>query len=87
MTTDTTTSHVLGEATLAEFAQGLRGELVTYTGPEAATGRMIKVSDATMQRIRKLLPLDQTIELIGTIAGYNMVSRFLVVLGIDAAGE
>jgi hypothetical protein len=28
--------------------QGLRGELVTYTGPEAATGRMIKVSDATL---------------------------------------
>jgi hypothetical protein len=28
MATDTTTSHVLGEATLAEFAQGLRGALV-----------------------------------------------------------
>jgi len=45
--------------------------------------RTIKVSDATMQRIRKLLPLDQVIELIGTIAGYNMASRFLVATGVE----
>jgi alkylhydroperoxidase family enzyme len=45
--------------------------------------RSIKVSDATMKRIRKLLPLDQVIELIGTIAGYNMASRFLVATGIE----
>ncbi len=45
--------------------------------------RSIKVSDATMKRIRKLLPLDQVIELIGTIAGYNMASRFLVATGVE----
>jgi alkylhydroperoxidase family enzyme len=45
--------------------------------------RSIKVSDATMTRIRKLLPMDQVIELIGTIAGYNMVSRFVVATGIE----
>jgi alkylhydroperoxidase family enzyme len=45
--------------------------------------RSIKVSDATMQRIRKLLPLDQVVELIGTIAGYNMASRFLVATGVE----
>ena len=45
--------------------------------------RSIKVSDATMKRIRKLLPVDQVIELIGTIAGYNMASRFLVATGIE----
>jgi len=45
--------------------------------------RSIKVSDATMKRIRKLLPDDQVIELIGTIAGYNMVSRFVVATGIE----
>lgn len=45
--------------------------------------RSIKVSDATMQRIRKLLPVDQVIELIGTIAGYNMASRFLVATGVE----
>jgi alkylhydroperoxidase family enzyme len=45
--------------------------------------RSIKVSDATMKRIRKLLPLDQVVELIGTIAGYNMASRFLVATGVE----
>jgi alkylhydroperoxidase family enzyme len=45
--------------------------------------RSIKVSEATMRRIRKALPDDQVVELIGTIAGYNMVSRFLVATGIE----
>jgi alkylhydroperoxidase family enzyme len=61
-----------------------------FTEPERATlaltdemTRTIKVSDATMQRIRKALPDDQVVELIGTIAGYNMVSRFVVAAGIE----
>jgi alkylhydroperoxidase family enzyme len=45
--------------------------------------RVIKVSDATMKHIRKLLPDDQVVELIGTIAGYNMASRFLVATGVE----
>jgi alkylhydroperoxidase family enzyme len=45
--------------------------------------KSIKVSDATMKRVRKLLPLDQVVELIGTIAGYNMASRFLVATGVE----
>src|SRR5262249_7349207 len=45
--------------------------------------RNVKVSDATMKRIRKALPDDQVIELIGTIAGYNMVSRFVVATGVE----
>lgn len=45
--------------------------------------RSIKVSDATMRRVRKLLPDDQVVELIGTIAGYNMASRFLVATGVE----
>ena len=45
--------------------------------------RSIKVSDVTMQRIRKALPVDQVVELIGTIAGYNMASRFLVATGVE----
>lgn len=45
--------------------------------------RNIKVSEATMTRVKKLLPTDQVIELIGTIAGYNMASRFLVATGIE----
>jgi alkylhydroperoxidase family enzyme len=45
--------------------------------------RAIKVSDATMKRIRKVLPDEQVVELIGTIAGYNMVSRFVVATGVE----
>jgi alkylhydroperoxidase family enzyme len=45
--------------------------------------RSIKVSDATMKRIRKLMPDEQVVELIGAIAGYNMVSRFVVATGIE----
>ncbi len=45
--------------------------------------RTIKVSSATMQHIRKLLPDDQVVELVGTIAGYNMASRFLVATGVE----
>lgn len=45
--------------------------------------RSVRVSDATIKRIRKLLPDDQVVELVGTIAGYNMVSRFVVATGIE----
>ena len=30
-----------------------------------------------------MLPDDQVVELIGTIAGYNMVSRFVVATGLE----
>ena len=43
----------------------------------------VKVEAATMARIRKALPDDQVVELIGTIAGYNMVSRFVVATGVE----
>jgi alkylhydroperoxidase family enzyme len=36
-----------------------------------------------MRRMRALLPDQQVVELVGTIAGYNMVSRFLVATGIE----
>jgi alkylhydroperoxidase family enzyme len=45
--------------------------------------RTVKVSDATMKRVRALLPDSQVVELIGTIAGYNMVSRFVVATGVE----
>jgi hypothetical protein len=47
----------------------------------------VAVWDATLKRVRALLPDQQVVELIGTIAGYNMVSRFLVATGVDAEGE
>ena len=43
----------------------------------------IAVSAATMKRVRAVLPDDQVVELIGTIAGYNMVSRFVVATGVE----
>ncbi|MFL5298963.1 MAG: carboxymuconolactone decarboxylase family protein [Anaeromyxobacteraceae bacterium] len=44
--------------------------------------RDVRVKPATMKRIRAVLPDDQVVELIGTIAGYNMVSRFVVATGL-----
>jgi alkylhydroperoxidase family enzyme len=49
--------------------------------------RAVKVSDATLEHARKLLGDRQLTELVGTIAAYNMVSRFLVALGVDEKGE
>ena len=46
--------------------------------------RSIKVSDATFEGAREQLPdLQSVIELIATIATYNMVSRFLVALEVE----
>src|SRR5229473_982603 len=45
--------------------------------------RKIDVSPATMKRVRSLLPDAQVVELVGTIAGYNMVSRFVVATGVE----
>ena len=46
--------------------------------------RNITVTDRTTARVRAILPDQQVVELVGTIAGYNMVSRFLVATGIEA---
>jgi alkylhydroperoxidase family enzyme len=45
--------------------------------------RDIVVSDATMKRIRGLLSDQEVVELVGTISGYNMVSRFLIATGVE----
>jgi alkylhydroperoxidase family enzyme len=61
-----------------------------FDEPERATlaltyemTRNMTVTDATMRRVRTALPDQQVVELIGVIAGYNMVSRFVVATGID----
>ena len=47
------------------------------------TGR-VEVSDTTFSAVRAALPNDQlVVELAGVIAAYNMVSRFLVALGVE----
>lgn len=46
--------------------------------------RNVKVSDATFAEVRSQLNDDrQVVELVGAIATYNMVSRFLVALEVD----
>ena len=49
--------------------------------------RGVEVSDATLERARRIFGDRQLTELVGTIATYNMVSRFLVALGVDEKGE
>jgi len=45
--------------------------------------RNVEVSDSTFTRVKAALPDEQDmVELVGVIAAYNMVSRFLVVLGV-----
>ncbi|MDD2734650.1 MAG: carboxymuconolactone decarboxylase family protein [Desulfuromonadaceae bacterium] len=46
--------------------------------------RAVQVSDATFAAAKNALPDDQSlVELVGVIAAYNMVSRFLVALGVE----
>jgi len=45
--------------------------------------RNVTVKKEIMAKIRSLLPTQQVVELVGTIAGYNMASRFLIATGID----
>jgi alkylhydroperoxidase family enzyme len=49
--------------------------------------RGVKVSDETLEHARNIFGERQLTELVGTIATYNMVSRFLVALGVDEKGE
>jgi alkylhydroperoxidase family enzyme len=49
--------------------------------------RNVQVADATLQRVRELFGDRQLVELVGAIATYNMVARFLEALGVDEKGE
>ena len=44
---------------------------------------LVAVEPGTLKRVRGLLSNQHVVELIGVIAGYNMVSRFLVALDVD----
>lgn len=45
--------------------------------------RDVRVADATFAAVRSLLTDRETVELVAVIATYNMVSRFLVAMGIE----
>lgn len=49
--------------------------------------RSVQVADATLEAARRAFGDPQLVELVGTIATYNMVARFLEALGVDERGE
>src|SRR5712664_3944238 len=51
--------------------------------PTTEMTRDVQIKQATIDKLRSLLPDQQVVELIGTIAGYNMVSRFLIATGVE----
>jgi AhpD family alkylhydroperoxidase len=48
--------------------------------------RSVSVEPATIEALRRYLPDNQLVELMVTVAYYNMVSRFLIGLAIDLEG-
>ncbi|TMA18913.1 MAG: carboxymuconolactone decarboxylase family protein [Deltaproteobacteria bacterium] len=77
-------------AALKQDITGAENDGKLFSEPERAvlalTREMTKnidVSPATLKRVRSLLNDQQLIELIGTISGYNMVSRFAVATGLE----
>jgi alkylhydroperoxidase family enzyme len=49
--------------------------------------RSVAVQDSTFEAVHAALGDRRTVELVGVIATYNMVSRFLVAIGITPEGE
>ena len=45
--------------------------------------RAVRVSEATFAAVRAELGEQEAVELVAVIAAYNMVSRFLVALGVE----
>ena len=43
----------------------------------------VNVSDASFEALARALPPRELVEFVGTVATYNMVSRFLVALGVE----
>ena len=54
--------------------------VLAYT--EAMT-REIRVPDAVFRQVKDLFPQREVVELTATVAGYNLVSRFLEAMAID----
>ena len=49
--------------------------------------RQVSVDDAVYAAVAQVLPDGEVVELTATVAAYNMVSRFLVALGIRPKGQ
>lgn len=48
-----------------------------------AMTRSVKVPDATFDALKSRLPERELVEFVATVAAYNMVSRFLVAMGVE----
>ena len=48
-----------------------------------AMTRNVEVPDATFEALKQRLSTKELVEFVATVAAYNMVSRFLVVLGVE----
>ena len=59
-----------------------RTQIATLTLAHEMT-KNVAVTPTTLAEIRAVLPNEQVVELVGVIATYNMVSRFLVALGVE----
>lgn len=74
-----------GPGTLDKAAFGASEQAVLQLTLEMT--RDIRVADATFAAVRTALGSDQQVaEAVGVIATYNMVSRFLVALGVEEEG-
>ena len=57
-------------------------ELATIALAKQMT-RIVEVEPSTLATLRRHLDAPQVVELVGVVAAYNMVSRFLVALGVE----
>lgn len=48
-----------------------------------AMTRTVKIDDAVFDALKARLPEQQLVEFVATVAAYNMVSRFLVAMGVE----
>ena len=71
------------DANLSAFS-ALEQDAITLT---CHMTRDIKVPAELMQRLHQALGATQLVELVGVIAAYNMVSRFLIALGVTPEAD
>jgi alkylhydroperoxidase family enzyme len=62
-----------------QMLEGVERLVVQYTD---AMTRELQVADALVEELRQHFDDKTLVELTATIAGYNMVSRFLIAMGI-----
>ncbi len=75
------TEEMLKELRTAHFSVMSEEQLVVLALTQEMT-KFVKVSDETMAKAKQTFSNRSLVEILGTIAGYNCVSRFLVATGL-----